>query len=189
MTPASRVRLGRFNDQRFRHRSTSATTAAVSSARPCRDDAARAAPWRVAASRCGPNRRATSLPGAARRQPASPMPTTSVPPVAPDRTDFNAAISMLLCPSRLSHFWRKFCETVHSCPRLVRHGLCTTSQSRNRRPGFAYCLDLTLIKPSSLAVAIIAATPTKLTTNCIISPSEMLNSARWPANASRTPRQ
>ena len=51
------------------------------------------------------------------------------------------------------------------------------------------CLGLILIKFSSIAVAIIAAMPTRLTAICIASPSEMSNSTMRPANASRTPRQ
>jgi hypothetical protein len=45
------------------------------------------------------------------------------------------------------------------------------------------CLGLILIKFSSIAVAIIAAMPTRLTAICIASPFEMLNSAMWLANA------
>ena len=51
------------------------------------------------------------------------------------------------------------------------------------------CLGLILIKFSSIAVAIIAAMPTRLTAICIAGPSEMSNSTMWPANVSRTPRQ
>lgn len=86
--------------------------------------------------------------------------------------------------ARLSHFSRRFCEAVHSC-RLPVHNITNAEPPS----GVAYCLDLSLIRLNRLAVAINAAMPTKLTTICIASPSEMLYSARWPANASRTPRQ
>jgi hypothetical protein len=46
-----------------------------------------------------------------------------------------------------------------------------------------------LIKFSSVAVAIIAKMPPRLSAICIASPPEMSSSAMWLANASRTPRQ
>jgi hypothetical protein len=51
------------------------------------------------------------------------------------------------------------------------------------------CLGLMLIEFSSVAVAIIAAMPTRLNAICIASPSEMSSSATWLANVKRTPRQ
>jgi len=51
------------------------------------------------------------------------------------------------------------------------------------------CLGLMLIKFSSVAVAIIATMPPRLSAICIASPSEMSSSAMWLANASRTPTQ
>ena len=51
------------------------------------------------------------------------------------------------------------------------------------------CLGLMLIKFSSVAVAIIATMPPRLSAICIASPSEMWSSVVWLANANRTPRQ
>ena len=50
-------------------------------------------------------------------------------------------------------------------------------------------LGLILITFSSVAAAINARVPARLSANCIASPSEMSTSAMWLASASRTPRQ
>ncbi len=112
------------------------------------------------------------------------MPTTGVPPVAPDRTDFDAVPARAVYLISGASFVKRFTLAPGWCTTAVYNITIAEPPS-----GIAYCLDLSLIKPSRLAVAIIVATPTKLTTICIASPSEMLNSARWPANASRTPTQ
>src|ERR1700738_520658 len=59
------------------------TASAVSSRRPCRFGAARAAPWRVAASHSGPRRWEAFSRDAGRRQPAFLMLTACVPSCCP----------------------------------------------------------------------------------------------------------